>query len=352
MIRTILTATGAPEAVERMISTRCQEAQEPLGYSGFQLRRRRRGKDLMTPPSSTHTHSQQRQTSPAARLRFEMAVTARLLADNASASSLPPLLFTAVACAHYQTSSAKTILYLTTSAVLFVFYQYVFDTSNQARGVQEDMLNKPYRPIPSGMITSQGALRRFWCAMPLYTLLGWLTGTLVWVLLWQAVVIGLNLVSAPRHYFIAKPIAMILGTIAQLAAAWQIVAPLDSVGWSWVLVLAITFNLPLPFEDVRDMDGDRRIGRRTLALLIGHWPVRIWFAITMTALPITLHLLLLAPSHAGVFAVVACDTAIVALSWTAAARSLLLRTVPADRVTYLLGTFTYCVAMGCGLVVL
>ncbi|MEU6708136.1 UbiA family prenyltransferase [Streptomyces wuyuanensis] len=272
------------------------------------------------------------------------------MVDDVLAALLPAVLFTAVACVHYGIDAVGTTLHVATSVVLFSLYLYVFNASNQARSVTEDMANKPYRPVPRGLISPTGAMRRFWCAMAIYTLLGWLTGTLIWVVLWQTVVIGLNLWSLPRHYWVLKPVAMGLGLVVQLAAAWQIVAPPNTVIWSWVLTIAVAFVLPMPFEDVRDMDGDRQIGRRTLPLSVGHWPVRIGFAVTMTALPLALYLLLFRFSHASPITIAACTAVVVIASWSAVIRSLLFRTAPADRATYLIYTFTYCVVISCGLV--
>ncbi|MGW8953935.1 UbiA family prenyltransferase [Streptomyces sp. NPDC055709] len=305
----------------------------------------------MTTGSVTSARIQPRWTSPAARLRFEAEVAVRFMVDDTLAALLPAVLFTAVACAHHGVDTTGTALRLGESALLFTLYIYVFDASNQARGVAEDVVNKPHRPVPGGLITARGALRRFWCAMAVYTLLGWLTGTLIWVVLWQTVVIGLNLVSRPRHYLFVKQVAMGIGLVAQLAAAWRIAAPLDTVAWSWVLTLAVAFLAPMPFEDVRDMDGDRRIGRRTLALSVGHWPVRIWFAVTMTALPLALYLLLFRTSHAAPVTLAVCTTVVTITCWSVAIRSLLFRTASADRTTYLVYTFAYCEVIACGLAI-
>jgi len=285
-------------------------------------------------------------------LHFEAGITVRMLVDDASSAILPPVLFTAAVCSHYRLDAADTMRHLGVNLLLFTLYLYIFDASNQARGAREDALNKPYRPIPAGLITSKGMTRRLWCALPLYTLLGWATGTLPWVLLWQAVVLAHNLLSSPRYYVVFKPIAMTLGIVAQLAAAWSSVAPLDRVGWSWVLVLAFAYNVPLPFEDVRDMAGDRQIGRRTLPLMTGHWPVRIWFAVNMALLPLVLHILLFAPTHPRQSTLFACDLVVAALTWTAGATSLLVRTVRADRFSYLVYTFSYAAALACGYVLL
>lgn len=286
------------------------------------------------------------------RLLLEAEVAVRMMADNASATLVPPLLFTAAASAHYQIDGASFVRTLLICAGQFLLYQYIFDASNQVRASAEDAVNKPYRPIPSGIVSAPGLLRRFWWSMLLFTLAGWLTGTLVWVLLWQAVVVLLNLVSKPHQYIVVKPVAMILGTIAQLAAAWTLVGPLDATGWTWVLVIAIAFNLAMPFEDVRDLEGDRQIGRRTLAMVVGEAPVRIWFALNMFALPAVLHTMLLLRETDLVIVLVACDVPIVAISWTAAVRSMLWRGVQADRLTYLLYTFAYGTALAIGIPIL
>ncbi len=285
-------------------------------------------------------------------LRRELSLTARMMADNSVVSIPPPVLFTAAACAYAGTDGAATALHLATSTVLFTLYLYVFDTVNQARSAEEDQANKPYRPIPSGLVHPSGLLRRFWCAMPLYTILGWALGVLEWTLLWQAVIISIYLLARPRDYLWAKPIAMLLGTIAQLAAAWQLVTPLDAAGWKWVLTISIVFNLPLRFEDVRDIEGDRRIGRRTLPLITGHWPVRIWFAAVLIGLPFALYFLLFAPSPTSTTATAICTLIIALMSWTAATHSLVRHTVRADRITYQLYCLTYAAALASGIALL
>ncbi|WP_189151502.1 UbiA family prenyltransferase [Streptomyces lacrimifluminis] len=281
-----------------------------------------------------------------------MELTVRMLGDNATAAIAPGILFTAVASHHYHLDATATAKNLAASALLFFFYLYVCDASNQISGVAEDQTNKPYRPIPAGMTTVQGMHRRLWGAMPVYTLLGWLTGTLPWVVLWQVIVVTLNLWSPPRYYFLAKPVVTFTGTVAQLAAAWSLVHPLDAVGWKWVIVIAATLNLPLSFEDVRDMDGDNRIGRRTLALIIGDRPVRIWFALSMAAVPPILHFFVYAPTSTSTFSLVMVDIALAALSWTTAIRALTIHTVKADRTTYLMYTYAYCLSLTAGLALL
>ncbi|NRQ30917.1 UbiA family prenyltransferase [Nonomuraea sp. NN258] len=290
--------------------------------------------------------------SPAERVRFEIKLTRLLMADNALAATIPGLTFVAAACAYHDITGWSLARHLAVGCALFFLYQYVFDTSNQATGADEDQANKPYRPIPSGMTTPAGLMRRFWLGMAAYTLLGWLSGTLIWVSLWQAAVLGQNLLSKPRHYLYVKPLSMLAGTLALLATAWQSTGPIDATGWTWIWVLTLTFNVPLRYEDVRDVEGDRRIGRTTLPLLIGHWPVRLGFAVSMTVLPVLIHTMLFASTGAPAPAVAVATAILAAVCWTCAVRSLLRRTTAADKATYQLYCVTFNLSLACAVVLL
>jgi hypothetical protein len=284
------------------------------------------------------------------RLRHEARLTWRMLVDNASACLAPALLFTLAAALHARLPAGGTLLRLLGSGALFVLFAYVFDASNQARGAEEDRLNKPRRPVPAGLATPGGLIRRFWLAMPLYTALGWCLGVLWWTVLWQVVVVYLNLLAVPRCYLWYKTPAMLVGTTAQLAAAWQIAAPLDATAVRWLVTLAALYVPALVFEDVRDMDGDRAAGRRTPALVLGAWAVRVWFAALMAVTPPLLHLLLFAPAGTAGWRTAVCDLAVAATCWTCAVRALLLRRTPADRATYQLFGAAFATALATGAV--
>ncbi|MGE7386274.1 UbiA family prenyltransferase [Streptomyces sp. NPDC004126] len=284
-------------------------------------------------------------------LRREAEITWRMMVDNLTASVVPPLMITAAASSHYRADAAATLCSLAWCLLLHTLYQYVFDASNQARSLEEDRVNKPWRPLPHALTTGPGLLRRLWIASVLYILLGVFTHTLIWVLLWQTTVI-VAMFASPRHYIWQKPLWMVSGMISHLAAGWRLAGPIDRTGWTWICTLTILLAAPLRFEDVRDMDGDRAVERRTLPLVIGHWPVRIMFAVFMAAAPIPVHLLLYAPGNAGRLTGWSCDAALAAVCWTAAARSLLLRTTTADRTTYLMLTAVYGTALAGGIVIL
>ncbi|MEW9551206.1 UbiA family prenyltransferase [Nonomuraea sp. NPDC050783] len=277
-------------------------------------------------------------TTPASRLlralHHELQVTWRMVADNLPGAVVPPLVIALAVCLRDDLPLSRILWHEAEIVILSFCYIYVFDSSNQARSGDEDRLNKPYRPIPAGLLTPLGAWRRFWCVMPLYTLLGWRLGVVEWVLLFQAGVILMNMVCTPRLYLWCKtPFNMAAG-VAQLAVSWQVVSPLDGTAWRWFLTIGATYPLAIIFEDLRDVEGDRAVGRRTPALVLGAWPVRVWFAVLMGIFPVLGHLLLFAPTGAPFWRIVLVDSLYAAMCWATGARALLFRHAAADRITY------------------
>ncbi|KAF2167168.1 hypothetical protein M409DRAFT_22596 [Zasmidium cellare ATCC 36951] len=191
-------------------------------------------------------------------------------------------------------------------------------------------------------------MHRFWVAMGLYTATGWRFGVLEWVLLWQTSTIVINISCPPRQYFWCKTLCMSMGIAAQLSQAWQLVAPIDAVGRQWITFMTVAYPPPLIFEDVRDMKGDDAAGRRTLALMLGEWPVRIWFAVIMGFMPVMVHVFLFSLVGAEIWRIVLCDSFVAVICWTTVVRSLTMRSVKADRATYQLFIFSYVVVLSCG----
>ncbi len=278
------------------------------------------------------------------RAWFELYLSWRFVAGDLSTAWYPALLFAVAAWRHAEGSGVELTVSLLKCAVLFWFYIYVFCTSNQVRGVAEDRINKPHRPLVTGLVSITGVYRRFWAGMAIYAALGWLFGVLEWVVLWQAVVIFHNLLGGSKHWF-GKNLAMVVGTIAELAAAWQIVTPIGETGWRWILVVSLTFNAAVAVQDLRDIPGDRAAGRRTLPIVAGEWATRILVCGVMAALPVLAHLLLFVPANPSPAVLFLCDAALAGTSWLTAVRCIAVRSRQADHQTYMTYTYTYCVAL-------
>jgi 4-hydroxybenzoate polyprenyltransferase len=212
-----------------------------------------------------------------------------MIADNLIAGLLPPIMLSVTASVHTGLPVAELLAGVGKAVVLGLLFSYVTDSSNQARSGEEDALNKPYRPIPAGLVTTVGLVRRFWVAMAVCFVLGWLFGVWPWVLLWQIVVVLQYRWGSPRHYLWWKPLSNLSYQVVVPAYGWQLSAPLDATAWTWIAIFSVYFTLAFIYEDVRDMDGDRAVGRRTPALVFGPTFVRRWFATIIVTLPFVVY---------------------------------------------------------------
>lgn len=288
--------------------------------------------------------------SPAQRLRHfiirEFRLTKRMLASNILLMLLPPVTFALAAGAYTHADVVALASGAGKAALLSFLFAYVVDSSNQIHGAEEDRRNKPYRPVPAGLTDERGLLLRFIAAMPVYTLAGWLLGALPWVLLWQISTLLQFLWASDRYYIWWKTPANISGSLTQLATGWSVVAPLDSTAWTWIVTISIYLPLACVFEDVRDTDGDRAVGRRTPPLVFGTTPIRWWFALLMSLLPVAVYLLLIQPVGAPLWRALLPLGLIAIFAWWCAGRALARRNRDADRFTYQLFTLTWamCIA--------
>jgi 4-hydroxybenzoate polyprenyltransferase len=283
--------------------------------------------------------SEDRRRSPglgsvAGRLRHEVRLTWRMIADNLMVALFPTVLGAVAAGVRYQRPAEARLVGVGEAVVLALLAVYVNDASNQVDSGAEDAVNKPYRPIPAGLATPVGLARRYWAVMVIYALIGWVLGVWPWVLLWEATVFLAYRWGSPRHYLYWKPAFNFSGASLPIVSGWQVLAPLDSTAWRWIGFVAVYFTLALIYEDVRDMEGDRTVGRRTLTLVVGSAFVRCWFTALMVLLPFVFYVVLARPSGAADWKGLTSAAVIGVLAWTCAARALLRRERGADRVTY------------------
>lgn len=282
------------------------------------------------------------------RIWFEIYLGWRYIAGDVPTAVLPSVAFTIAAAQYAELSWPRLLVVAFESALLFCLFGYTFCSSNQARAGDEDKINKPYRAIPSGLVTSRGTLVRYWVASAVYTVLGIWFGVWPWVLAWQLTAFVLNFLL-DRHW-VVKPISMYAGTLFQLAAAWQLVTPLDATAWQWIAVIVLVFVSGLISEDLRDVHGDRSVRRTRLVMLVGHWPIRIFSAAICLATPVVYHFALYSTTGSPVPVVLACDAVVAGLSWLAAVRLLTVRDHGhGDHVTYMIYCYGYTMTTACGI---
>lgn len=272
-------------------------------------------------------------------LWFEITLSWRFNTVDLTASVAPGMVAAVAAWRSLTLPYGELSYTLLRSLVYFWLFLSVHTLSAQAFGAEADRVNKPHRPIPMGLVTVRGTLLRLLVAIVLFLAVGFSLGVLGWTVLWLALV-GLRTYRHLTRYWYVKNAVIVGGAIALLAAAWQMSAPITSMGWHWIMVGAAYWLLGF-IQDLRDMAGDRAVVRRTLPLLLGEWPVRVILVQVFVFLPLWVHTVLLPPGDTG-RAAMAWDVVFAAASWYVAFRVLYRRTARADALTYQIYCSLWC----------
>ncbi|KAF7330606.1 UbiA prenyltransferase [Mycena sanguinolenta] len=155
------------------------------------------------------------------------------------------------------------------SLAYFALFVYAFNLANQITGVDEDRINKPDRPLPSGLVTVRGAYIR-WYAITLFHLAISATwGVLPWTIPWVLINIHVNFYGGDKHWFTKNLIFLSVGSFCQLQAAWGLVAPITLRETRWAGMLSCMLGIVMNLQDLRDVEGDRIAGRQTLPIVLG-----------------------------------------------------------------------------------
>lgn len=284
------------------------------------------------------------------RLRFELDLSWQFTRRDIRTNIIPPLIFTLAALrAVWPVSPTEIIQALLRTLVYFWFYSYIFCLPSQITGVEEDRINKPERPLPAGLVSVRGAFRRWLVAMAIYSGLGLCFGVLKWTLLWQAVTVCYAFGGLDRHWSTKNLIAMTLGTIAQLAATWEMVTPLTPRSLGAVLTIAVLAGITALVQDFRDVVGDRATGRKTLPITIGELPARAVVIGIFLLTPLAVYQGLLAGQLS--LANTLCLLGLTAIAVVVAVRVALLRGPAADHRTYIIYSYWYCAILASMVVV-
>lgn len=266
-------------------------------------------------------------------------------------------------------SAAQLYLHVVPSVLKWIFYMslfvYQFTVGNQLYGVEEDRINKPNRPFPSGMLSISDGQRRWCVLMLLYLAVGCAFDVLMPTLLW----LGLSLyhnIGRARHWVMKNAVCNGLGAFAQIWSSWQLVLLPDKSnndsshrmpGLYISLVVGIWVAATAHVQDFRDYAGDLASGRKTLPIVIGDERARILTVAVLQFASATASLLLAAlvfSNNTASSMLLLLSWVAVQLTWAAAicCRLLLCRTPHADHVTYQLYSFQYCHLLSGGMLFL
>lgn len=220
-------------------------------------------------------------------LQNELSLTLRMLSDNVWIMASPVIIM-AVTAAHASQIYSASALSLIFAIAWALLLAYLFDAANQAVGAEEDRINKPYRPIPSGMATPRGMWFRTFISSFLFMVLGFVGGTISTIvsILYIATVLWVYLVAPKKWYWVWKPIANGIAISCQVNGAWAIAGQFNEQIFYVSIVCACVWAIPGQIEDARDVAGDIEQGRVTLATLFGARFVALFFASTVSLVPV------------------------------------------------------------------
>ncbi|KAK3343190.1 UbiA prenyltransferase family-domain-containing protein [Neurospora tetraspora] len=175
----------------------------------------------------------------------------------------------------------------------------LFDVDNQRdpTSVAEDRINKPWRPIPSGMITSDQSRRLVLFLVPLTMALGYALGVwnealLVVIAAWvydhlgggdepivREVVLG---ISYAVFQIASLRIALGSGEYHAQTQTDMVADVISPSGYAWTAITGTLIATTIPIQDMKDQEGDRlRPIRKTLPLFIGDTATRYYLAVTI-----------------------------------------------------------------------
>ncbi|CAE7888643.1 unnamed protein product [Symbiodinium necroappetens] len=202
------------------------------------------------------------------RVQEECALIVFLLKDNLNAGATP------VVVMYLATASATTGATLSgtvAAAMMGLLYLSMFDLVNQWSGVEDDMVDKPWRPIPRGLMSVRGCKIRCGlvaiaclAASYLYSLLIpcmlCFLATFGYTVGWDKNCIFRGFVFMPMVFMIHFQVSMrlALGPSSDSRALLH-----------WAVTFAAYYSIPFLLQDLRDLEGDAKGGRRTLPVLLG-----------------------------------------------------------------------------------
>ncbi|OGE55623.1 hypothetical protein PENARI_c004G10215 [Penicillium arizonense] len=206
-------------------------------------------------------------------LQHEWDVTFRLLRSNATGFLfifIGGLLARAISTPLPMAETASLVI---TTIVVGVLCSYVFDIANQTTSPEEDYINKPYRPIPAGLININQARARWllaWTIGPTFVYLLFGVWAMLHLLHWEFLICVCyvwprwfswfmrNFFGSFSYFILGRLLNQVLAKEAQY---WNIGFLIDLSIFAW-------FMATMHIQEFYDLEGDRKTDRNTLPMLL------------------------------------------------------------------------------------
>jgi 4-hydroxybenzoate polyprenyltransferase len=237
-------------------------------------------------------------------------------------------------------SVVSTLLLIPRSLLLTWTNLLIFNISNQRTpsSVEEDALNKPHRPIPSGRISIDSARRVNLILVPVVSALSWLAGVgthtpILLALQWmyndlqgcdEGVLLRNSLIAGGYGMYSYIGLDILIGSEHSL----------NSKGYAWLAVVTLIMLATQHICDIKDAPGDALRGRRSAPIVLGdalcRWSVALPIMLCSIACPAFFALGPLSYTFTVAFGAVV------------AGRTLFLRDLAADKATWKLWAVWTC----------
>ncbi|KAF4628188.1 hypothetical protein G7Y89_g9964 [Cudoniella acicularis] len=168
------------------------------------------------------------------------------------------------------------------------FNVLVFELANQRlpESIIEDRLNKPWRPLPNGLITPVQTRRFLLAVLPIF--LGISVGMGVWretSILFTLTYMYNDLKGGDEDFIVRNLIiAAAFGVYNEGAlriASGPGHAP-TTLGFTWTAIVSCIIFSTMHVQDMQDQEGDLAKGRRSAPIVLGDWVARWTVAIPVT----------------------------------------------------------------------
>ncbi|CAM6123383.1 unnamed protein product [Calypogeia fissa] len=196
---------------------------------------------------------------------------------------------------HFLFQAATTMSKEVCYSFLFL---YSFNLANQYIGATGDAIDKPWRPIPSGVLTREGALARCVLVNLLYDFVSWHLGVLHWTLIWQTIIASQFLWwEKDQSSGLGRSVAMFVGTVVICYAGVFLTSTTMTPALQlWTVTRGALDGNHHWMQDFRDVEGDEKVGRTTFPLLFGVERARKLMGFIFLMDPIYLHFVVMKDS--------------------------------------------------------
>jgi 4-hydroxybenzoate polyprenyltransferase len=164
------------------------------------------------------------------------------------------------------------------------------NNQTSTESIEEDRVNKPWRPLPSQRTTAERAKQLMLVAIPATLLLSAAVGAIFQTLVLMVLNLWYNDWGGgekvvPRNFINA------VGFICYTSASLEILLGSSIVScaplrWQWLGIIWVAVFFTVHLQDLRDQLGDRLRGRPTLPLLIGDCHARWTILVPLVCLSV------------------------------------------------------------------